>query len=525
LIGAKTIATLTVLVTGLVLAFSTGSLAPSVLLAQGPGALFAIGLFASMVGTLMYRFWRLGEKSHHCFRWSFDDTLWEAEGHFLGTERWRIAIGENDGFAFDLSPRAQHGVSVTIALILALVCLDARTLGLFDRFQHSLFDHSSSYCKEEEPEEPDSGPRQAGCELVRRAFALGYATTLGDCEPKKKKAEVKAPCTLRQRDEPFSHYAWRLFDRFTTRLLLQTDASYVDKQSHDFSARIDHLASLQKSERQVLVSAPRAAHHIWTNLPDPGDGAFLEETCIDRYRWLPHRSPRVSGKERASKVFEHVVAQLLFESRYEPAAGYCREYHVHWDAPLDACDRLASQGETFLEGSDALESVEAALDRFHLERDLEPLSSRRSSLEPPSFISFSCYFESDRPQRRTAEVSVLGQRFEAEIVGIPQAPESATVDTDRYDAISKLLVHGFHYGALLSEAAVEQHGSEGIRAALGGKDFLLSRLYELESFDIYLDPGWIVDRPDLLEVYPYQRHLKNYVQMFRRQYRLERGRL
>jgi hypothetical protein len=42
---------------------------------------------------------------------------------------------------------------------------------------------------------------------------------------------------------------------------------------------------------------------------------------------------------------------------------------------------------------------------------------------------------------------------------------------------------------------------------------------------MYLEPGWLADRPDLLEVYPYQRHLSNYVQVFRRQYRRERGRL
>ena len=53
----------------------------------------------------------------------------------------------------------------------------------------------------------------------------------------------------------------------------------------------------------------------------------------------------------------------------------------------------------------------------------------------------------------------------------------------------------------------------------------MTRLYGLDSLDIYLDAGWLAQRADLLEVYPYQRHLKNYVQVFRRQYRRERGRL
>ena len=47
----------------------------------------------------------------------------------------------------------------------------------------------------------------------------------------------------------------------------------------------------------------------------------------------------------------------------------------------------------------------------------------------------------------------------------------------------------------------------------------------LDSIDLYVEPGFLATRPDLLEVYPYQRHLKNYVQTFRRQYLQTRGRL
>jgi hypothetical protein len=43
--------------------------------------------------------------------------------------------------------------------------------------------------------------------------------------------------------------------------------------------------------------------------------------------------------------------------------------------------------------------------------------------------------------------------------------------------------------------------------------------------DIFLEPDWLSRRTDLLEVYPYHLHLKNYVRLFRKQYLLARGRL
>ena len=61
--------------------------------------------------------------------------------------------------------------------------------------------------------------------------------------------------------------------------------------------------------------------------------------------------------------------------------------------------------------------------------------------------------------------------------------------------------------------------------AFAGKDFLLTRVQSLASLDIFLEPEWIAKREDLLEVYPYHLHLKNYVHLFRRHYLRERGRL
>jgi hypothetical protein len=127
--------------------------------------------------------------------------------------------------------------------------------------------------------------------------------------------------------------------------------------------------------------------------------------------------------------------------------------------------------------------------------------------------------------RTSTPFSLAGRRFTAEEVRVPPSAPTDSLFIDRYDAVARLLVNGFHYGNFSSEAGLEQAAGAGLESAFADSDFLLARTYELESIDIYLDPGWIANRQDLLDVYPYERHLKNYVEVFRRQYRRERGRL
>jgi hypothetical protein len=517
-IGAKTLVTLTLLAAGIAAASTFGVFAPERLASRDVATLFVVGLFAVVVGTLMFRFWRLGEPSRHYFRWANEDTQWKSshEAHFLGGERRRIALGDNRGEALDLGPRLHLAVCVAIALLLALGCLDARALGLLARFRHSIGSDAASYCRDPDAA-PAAGedPNVPGCELIRRAYVLGYAKSLGACAAQPKRAAQIATCTRRQRDEPALHYAWRLLDGAWASLRQHTAPSYFAGVRRDFDARVEHLGSLGAARRQMLASAPHASHHIWTNLPDPGDGAFRAQSCADRYRWLAHRPLPPAGDQRASKVFEHVVAQLLFESRYEPAAGACREYHVHWGAPLDACDRLAADPAAALTAASARGDVDIVLDRHRLSPDRAPAT----------FLSFQCYFEGDAAAPKTTPFRYAGQALSVEEIHVPPSPPGATLFVDRYDAIARLLVRGFHYGALLSDAGLEPGSASGLQAAFAGRDFLVTRVHSLDSVDLYLDPGFVATRPDLLEVYPYERHLKNYVQIFRRQYERVRGRL
>ncbi len=538
MIGAKTLAILALVAIGFGTAFGLGALQPERLVTRGFSDLFVVGCFGVVVGTMIYALWALGERSHHYCRWATDAALWEgAEGHFLGSGGRRITIGENRGDAFDFRPGVSYLLCVLASLLLGLACIDARALGLMGKFADDLRT-AGSFCPDEQsaPPAPVEDVNAPGCALIRRAYALGYSDSLGDCGPKKKTeaAEPKAICTLRQRDEPFLHYSWRLLSNFWEHARRGADPS-LKQARRDFATRYDHLGALVASQRQVLESAPHASHHIFTNLPDPG-GAFRPETCGDRYRWLAHRPAPGTGADRASKIFEHVLGQLLFEARYEPAAAACREVHVHFGSPSDICEKLAARPESVLADVGALSSVQAVLERYRLANELRALGGRPPAAEPTSFLSFQCYIEGEAPSqptprsaqgpmRKSHALSFAGQVLVAEEVRIAAPAAEAAIYTDRYDALARLLVRGFHYGVLLSEAGLQPPGEGGLEASFVGKDYLLSRLYGLGNIDLYLEPGWIAARPDLLEVYPYQRHLANYVQMFRRQFHGERGRL
>lgn len=538
MIGVKSLAVAVMFAAAVAAAIAFRVLSPERMMMRGEDTLLFVGAFGTIVGTLAHRFWRLGERSKHYLRWSTEKTTaWDvSEAHFLGGERRRIVVGDNrEGHAVDIPSWGHQAIAIALASLLALACLDSRAIDRFARAGKGIASATSSFCpEEEEPKPPAKDPNEPGCELVRRAYALGYAKSLGTCAPKEKAKEEKPEraeptCTRRQRDEPVLHYSYRLLSRFFRNLGDATRGGYVAKAKKDWNERTAHLPAIRASHRQTLLSAPHASHHVFTNLPDPGD-AFRRTTCANDYLKLPHRPSPPAGPMRSSKLFEHVMAQLLFEPTYDAPAGHCREYHVHWGSPPDACARLAASPESFLAERRALDDVKAVLERHRIATELTALGGPPPGAEPGRFVSFQCYVEGDggAVERRSMSFTLENRPFTAEEIRAPRPPSDEPVYVGTYDAVGKLFVKGFHYGLLLSEAGIETNApgaAAGIEASFSSDRFLLTRLYGLENVDIYLEPGWLAHRPDLLEVYPYERHLRNYVQTFRRRYRIERGRL
>jgi hypothetical protein len=188
----------------------------------------------------------------------------------------------------------------------------------------------------------------------------------------------------------------------------------------------------------------------------------------------------------------------------------------------------------------ALSDVKVTLDRQRLVAELDALAASepgrakgasapqksQRQLDPTAFVSFQCYIEGEPPGRTSRPFQLGETHFTAEDLRVLPSPPDTKLFVDRYAAVASMLIGGFHYGTLMSEAGTGQATEEPtLEPAFAGRDFLFSRLYGLANVDIYLGPGWIASRPDLLEVYPYELHLRNFVKVFRRQYARERGRL
>lgn len=542
MIGSKTVGMLFLCAFTLVVALRMGTLRPERLLSTRPDAAFVVGVLATAVALFLYRFFSLSSRSPRYLRFSTDRTLWEDESHLLGTETRRVVLGDNQGNVFDFSPRFQLLLCFIVAAVVGFSTLHARAVSLLIEFPQAVTRAGSTWCPDEAEEEaksavPEVDPNAPGCALLRRAYELGYAKSLGDCEAKKKEEEATNICTLRQRDEPAFHYAFRLLTDFSEKSSGKFGPSAVAAMWSDFQERQEQLGHLYENGEQVMASTPHASHHLWTNLPKP-ENAVPHRLCTEAFRQLPYRLPE--AQRTPSNVLEHVWARLLFETRYEPAAGYCREYTIHWDAPVDACEKLAASPAAFLEESDALAEVKATLHRVRLgdedarlksatskaSSSMQPTSVRRARAE--SVMSFSCYMEGGAakgPQRRSTPFRFEELALKAEAVRVPEQ-KADPLAVERLHALATLLAPSFHYGALLSEAGLSsQNASEGMSQAFAGGDYVLSRAHSLASVDVFLDSRWLGAQDDLLEIYPYHVHLKNFVNLFRTQYRSEKGRL
>ncbi|MEZ4269958.1 MAG: hypothetical protein R3C68_00495 [Myxococcota bacterium] len=143
-------------------------------------------------------------------------------------------------------------------------------------------------------------------------------------------------------------------------------------------------------------------------------------------------------------------------------------------------------------------------------------------------MSFHCYIEEARfgTEQRIHTFEYNGHPFRAEELRVPATPPQARLDFERYGHLASLLAPGFHYGGFLSSEALDlEPVGDSIANAFSYPNFTLARLDFLASTDIFLGHTWVLDRDDLMEVYPYHVHLRNLVRVFRKRYHHVRGRL
>jgi len=392
----------------------------------------------------------------------------------------------------------------------------------------------SSYClpRSARPAEPAPEPpppaEPPGCALIKRAYQLGYAKSLGACAPRPAAAPVIAAaprevCTRRQLDEPFLHYGAR-------RVAGAAEVTAVDpviaaeRRVADLGAHIDFLDGLLADIRHAITGSPHAAHHLWIALPDPhpgslGDAVVGAPRCAQRFADLP-LWPAWRPADRAL-VVEHVLGQLLFATRFGTTAS-CNDYVIHWDAPADACARLAAAPARFLAGQGALASVRAVLDRRRRQIELAALAERRG-IRPPAapppasaIVSLACLvvdpsgdgIATGRTVTLDGEALALRELRVREVRGAGDGP------IDVYVALATLLA---------GRAVAPLRAAPP--ALPPGDDFPLIRADQLVDLDPFAGARAPLSRAELVEVYPFEAHLRGFVEAFRRRYLAQRGRL
>jgi hypothetical protein len=522
-IGARSI-TSVVLAVAAAFALWQGGLVRADYWAQlSPWVPFLVGCFAVLAGTLVFRFWRLGERSEYYFR--IGERLPFGGETSLGGP---LLVGHAPQVeTIDFPPVVQRVLYIAIASCIALVTVTNRAVALLREVPASLDKPSREFCAPPKVAKPADTALAPGCKLVQRAYKLGYAKDLGSCAPRTERDE-KPPdiCTKRQPDEPYLHYAWRLLDTHTRDLF-----TAAGPEQDGFPEQLDYLGELVDATADAVAMRPRSSHHLFTNLPDPRAGfvararaAIDDSPCGARLAHLPH-FPRLDDP---SALLEQVMAQLLFTPAYKPSVAQCREVVVHWGAPADACARLAENPTRFLDDQDALEPVTEVLRTRRTQAELERHRVRRRPGElaaPQRIVSFQCLIADD-PKPTAApverEVTVDGEPFKVREVRLPPKADQIKL----YKQLAELFAEGFGYGRLTSNQAV---GALPERATLAAQfkepALLLTKLDVLRDADLFLGNEWLGEQRGLLDVYPYHLHLQNFIEIFRRQYALHRGRL
>jgi hypothetical protein len=146
-------------------------------------------------------------------------------------------------------------------------------------------------------------------------------------------------------------------------------------------------------------------------------------------------------------------------------------------------------------------------------------------------VSFQCFMQENELDSGNIEsnLRLKDTDFLVRTRYFPLVESKGESQISMYKEFSKLLENRFHYSQLTSRSDINFAGESGgvsnNPGILKEPSYLFSRLEMLDNVDIFLGNNWVLEREDLLAVYPYHVHLQNYVESFRAEYRESRGRL
>lgn len=512
-VGAKSLTSVGLLLLSIFLLWVSGRLRVDQVARLDPTVVFVVSLLAVVGARAVHHFWRVAEASEYGL------------GIFVHlSEEDRRGIRVIKGGTVDIPGALQSAIYVLVFWSVGALTLNNRSVALLADFPRKLSRAGTRYCPEGPSPRSADDPNRPGCELVRRAFRLGYADSLGSCEETTRE-ETGEICKLRHRDEPYLHYAWRLLEAAVSG---SDVVAHTRSMASSFREQWAHRETRLRAHGDALLGAPRASHHLFTNLPSPrrvlterSRAVLQPDRCEDRFADLPH----LIDTDDPSLMLEHALAQLLFNSRYRPIVGVCREYVVHWNAPVDACARLTAAPVEFLDAQGALDDVRTVVARRSRMKVVARLAGGPPVDRPiQQVVSFQCFMSGGPAELKKTEIDLDGRRYPVRRLGAPVR----TGDRGQIELIERLatlLAPGFVYGRLVSKQSVGVDPALGSEKMLSHARFALTNLDVLGDADVFLGHAWLDERPDLREVYPYHQHVGNFVQLFRSRYRLQRGRL
>ena len=586
-LGANSIGLFIILSISLIIAFKSDYLHWNYLKGLNTDLSFFIGLFSIIFGISFFHYWRLGEKSVYYI--DIARTPY--------TPKDTIILFDYKGYAFGVGYRGyvdtiefpaivRKIICVIILFNIALVTLDNSGFEKLRTLPSEFASSKSEFCPEEE-EGFDSTIIPEGCELIIRAHKLGYAKDLGVCEPRKIEPEKMQVCQKRRSDEPYLHYMSRLLLSSMEEQKALFNRDSLQKVKDKFDLQVDNLETLKDYQAYAISAAPRASHHIWTDLPYPQHviiqkyREYLDPNyCLERFQKQTNTIALETGDERNnSKLLDHVYGQLLFNPKSKLTVGYCKEYKIHWNSQPDICERLASDPNSVLQQESVLPEVEFVLhrhdvanalltleesihdieydkenaqeakddapDNAEITESLKTNRKRQAKLDIKSkiakgkqqirkkneLVSFQCFMKETRPnQKSKVNTFTLGDTdFTVTTRYFPELENNGESQISMYNEFSKVLEDRFHYSQLTSRSDVK---IESVSSEASDKErfleepaYLFTRLDILKNVDIFLGNNWVLEREDLLAVYPYHVHLQNYVNKFRAKYQERHGRL
>jgi len=543
---------------------------------------FFIGLFSTIFGIGFYYFWRLGEKSVY--------TIHFVKTKFMPKGANVIFIYKDFSFGIssqiktvsrELSTIVRQVFCVGIVLNLALITLDNGRFIKLKKFPSEILESKSGYCPVKD-ESMENAPPKEGCELIIRAYKLGYAKNLGICEPEKIDPGKMKICEKRREGEPYFYHMARLLVSSIEKKMDFFHDNKVQQIKDIFDLQLQKLEVLKDYRAYAISASPRASHHIWTNLPYPENDfvyKFREvlrpNYCIEQFQNLPNTVLVEKDDERRdSKFLEHVYGQLLFNPKSRISVGVCKEYKIHWNSEPNICERLAKNPEAVLKEEKVLSEVELVLKRHDianviLSLDEEIQKIEKSKNDPNTaqidvteatrgnqakesknkivvskiakdkeqirkkneLVSFQCFMRTNGSNNINVEhnVKLKDTDFLVRTRFFPKIENNGESQISMYREFSRVMEDRFHYSQLTSRSDINLKGEMGDlhvdKKLLEEPTYLFSRLEMLQNVDIFLGNNWILEREDLLGVYPYHVHLQNYVDSFRAVYHESRGRL